>query len=91
MRDTLSKLLTKSVEHNFEKKLEKFKSDIRESERELEQMRNYLASTRSSRNSVLQAKKFEAAENLMRIRQFLGGFTIVAQYMQILKINELMN
>lgn len=90
MRDTLSKLLTKSVEHNFEKKLEKFKSDIRESERELEQMRNYLASTRSSRNSVLQTKKFEAAENLMRIRQFLGGFTVVAQYMQILKIDELM-
>ena len=90
MRDYLSKLLTKSVEHNFEKKLEKFKSDIRESERELEQIRHYIASSRSSRDSVLQTKKFEAAENLIRIRQFLCGFTAVVQYMQVLKIDELM-
>lgn len=90
MRDSLGKLLTKSVEHQFEKKLEKFKSEIRESEKELEQIRNYLASSRSSRNSLLQTKKFEAAENLIRIRQFLCGFTLVVQYMQILKIDELM-
>lgn len=38
-RSTISRFLTKSIEYQFEKKLEKFKSDIKESENELVQIR----------------------------------------------------
>lgn len=88
-RESLVKLLTKSIEHKFETELEKFKSDIREGEKELEQIRSYISSLRTSRDSVLQSKKFESAENLIAIRKFLSGFTMAVQYMQMLKVDEI--
>ncbi|MDK6380003.1 hypothetical protein [Citrobacter freundii] len=89
MRDTLGRYFSKAVEHKFEKKLEKFKADIRESEKELEQIREYIYSARSGRDSIIQTKKFEAAENLIKIRQFLYSFNLVNRYMQMIKIDEL--
>ncbi|WP_454777120.1 hypothetical protein [Klebsiella oxytoca] len=88
-RESLVKLLTKSIEHKFETELEKFKSDIREGEKELEQIRSYISSLRTSRDSVLQSKKFESAENLIAIRKFLSSFTMAVQYMQMLKVDEI--
>ncbi|MGS3344518.1 hypothetical protein [Citrobacter amalonaticus] len=90
LRDSLGKFFAKSIEHKFDTKLEKFKSDIREGEKELEQIRNYISSLRTSRDSALQSKKFEAAENLIKIRQFLSGMTMAVQYMQILNVKEIM-
>ncbi|HBV8971372.1 TPA: hypothetical protein MD887_005030 [Klebsiella oxytoca] len=88
-RESLGKLLTKSIDHKFETELEKFKSDIREGEKELEQIRSYISSLRTNRDSVLQSKKFESAENLIAIRQFLSSFTMAVQYMQMLKVDEI--
>lgn len=39
LRDSIGKYFTKSIEHNFETKIEKFKSEMREGEKELEQIR----------------------------------------------------
>lgn len=89
MRDTIGRYFSKAVEHKFDKKIEKFKADIRESEKELEQIRGYIYSARSGRDSIIQSKKFEAAENLIKIRQYLYGFNLVSRYLQMIKIEEL--
>lgn len=89
MRETLSKFFTKSVEHKFEKKLEVFKSGIRDSEKELEQIRTFIVSARRERDSILQAKRLEAAEVLMHLRQKLSQFTVMVEYLKMLKIDEL--
>lgn len=89
LRDVIRRYFTKSIEHKFEKEIERFKADIREGEKELEQMRTYLSSVRSGRDSLLQTKRFEAAENLIKIRQFLYCFNIVVVYMKILKVDEI--
>ncbi|QMV54208.1 hypothetical protein [Ewingella americana] len=89
MRETLSKFFTKSVDHKFEKKLEVFKSGIRDSEKELEQIRTFIVSARRERDSILQAKRLEAAEVLMHLRQKLSQFTAMVEYLKMLKIDEL--
>lgn len=89
LRDTIGRYFSKAVEHRFEKKMEKFKADIRESEKELEQIRGYIYSARSGRDSIIQSKKFEAAENLIKIRQYLYGFNLVCRYLQMIRIDDL--
>lgn len=88
MRETLSKFLTKSVEHKFEKKLEVFKADIRDSEKELEQIRTFIVSARRERDSILQSKRFESAEALLHLRQKLSQFSMLVEYLKIIKIDE---
>ncbi|EPX2739224.1 hypothetical protein ACWYD0_001896 [Klebsiella aerogenes] len=88
-RDSLGRFMTKSVEHRFDKKLEKYKSDIKENERELEQMRGYLSSVRSGRDSLIQIKSFESAETLIKARSYLNEFHLAVTYMQMFKVNEL--
>lgn len=89
LRDTLGRILTKTVEHNFNKRIETFKSDIRESENEIAQARAYISSARSGRDSIFQAKKIQAAESLILIRQFLYSFNVAVMYGKMLKIDEL--
>lgn len=90
MRSTLSKLITKSIEHSFEKKFEKFKADIRDNEKEVEQIRAFMVSARRERDSTLQLKRFEAAEILMRSRQFLSQFYMLTEYLKMLNMDEIM-
>ena len=90
MRSTLSRFFTKSVEYQFEKKFEKFKADIRDNEKELEQIRSFLVSARRERDSTLQLKRFEAAEILMRLRQALSELTMVVDYLKIIRVDEVM-
>lgn len=90
-RSTITKLIGKSIEHRFDKKIENFKSEIRDKEKELEQIRVFMASTRRERDSTLQTKRFEAAEILMRSRQFLGQFTMLVEYVKMLNMNEILD
>ncbi|MEI7236260.1 hypothetical protein WCT82_21175 [Pectobacterium carotovorum] len=90
MRTTLSRFFTKSVEYQFEKKFEKFKADIRYNEKELEQIRSFLVSARRERDSVLQLKRFEAAEILIRARQTLSEFSQIVEYVKVLNTDEIM-
>ncbi|MBJ3796768.1 hypothetical protein ACJYFV_13305 [Enterobacter asburiae] len=90
-RSALTKLIGKSIEHRFDKKIENFKSEIRDKEKELEQIRVFMASTRRERDSTLQTKRFEAAEILMRSRQFLGQFTMLVEYVKMLNMNEILD
>lgn len=90
VRASLSRFLTKSVEHQFEKKFEKFKADIRDNEKELEQIRAFLVSARRERDSALQLKRFEAAETMMRARQTLSELAPLVEYVKHLKTDEMM-
>lgn len=89
-RSTIAKLIGKSIEHRFDKKLENFKADIRDNEKEFEQIRAFMGSTRRERDSTLQAKRFEAAEILMHSRQFLGQFTMLVEYLKMLNMDEIL-
>lgn len=88
-RSTLAKFFTKSVEHHFEKKFEKFKAEIRDNEKELEQIRTFMSSARRERDSALQSKRFEAAESLLRSRQLIAEFSGLAEYLKILNTDEI--
>lgn len=88
-RDSFGRFMTKSVEHRFDKKLEKYKSEIKEGEKVIEQIRDYLSASRSGRDSLLLAKKIEAAESLIRVRKFLDEFNMAIFYMQMFKIDAL--
>ncbi|CQD76516.1 Uncharacterised protein [Yersinia intermedia] len=90
MRTTLSRFFTKSVEYQFEKKFEKFKADIRDNEKELEQVRNFLVLARRERDSALQLKRFEAAETMMRARQTLSELAPIVEYVKNLNTDEMM-
>jgi hypothetical protein len=90
MRDTLAKFFSKSVEHRFEKKLETFKADIRDNEKELDQIRSFLVSARRERDSAIQAKRREAAEILLRARHGLSQFSMLVEYMKILNGEQIL-
>ncbi|CAI1132899.1 hypothetical protein J8631_24775 [Serratia fonticola] len=89
-RETLMRFFTRSVEHQFEKKLESFKADIRDSEKELEQIRSFLVSARRDRDQALQAKRFEAAESMMHARKALAEFSMLVEYMKNLKTDAIL-
>ncbi|WP_054005576.1 hypothetical protein [Cypionkella psychrotolerans] len=90
LRDTIGKFFTKAVEHRFEKKLETFKAGIRDSERELDQIRSFLASARKDRDSAIQSKRLEAAEALLRTRNILSQFSMLVEYMKIINTEQLL-
>lgn len=90
MRDTIAKFFSKAVEHQFEKKIESFKADIRDNERELDQIRSFLVSARRERDSAIQAKRLEAAETLLRARDALSQFTMLVEYMKILNGEQIL-
>lgn len=89
-RDTIAKFFSKAIEHQFEKRLEAFKGELRDNEKELEQIRSFLVSARRDRDSALQAKRFEAAEILMRARHGLSQFSMLVEYMKILNVEEIL-
>lgn len=89
-RNVFGRFLTKSVEHHFDTKLEDFKAGIRSSEKELEQIRSFIASARSGRDQALQVKRFEAAESMMRARKALSEFSLLVEYMKGLNTDELL-
>nr|WP_314464583.1 hypothetical protein [uncultured Novosphingobium sp.] len=91
MRDTLARYLTKSVEHHFEERLEKFKGDIRGNEIELEQIRGFLTTAQRERDAAIQAKRLEAAESLLRERQVLSRLSMLIEYMKILNTDKMLD
>lgn len=84
LKDSIAKFLAKSVDHRFEKQIEAFRAEIREGEKELDQIRSFISSARGERHSILLAKKIEAAETLLRTRNFLSRFSVLVEYTKIL-------
>jgi hypothetical protein len=84
-RDAIGAFLTKSVEHRFERKLEVFRSEIREGEADLDQIRTYLTSAQRDRVASFQQKKLEAAEILLRARFVLSQMGMLVEFMKSFK------
>lgn len=90
MRDTVATFFSKAVEHRFEKQIEAFKAEIRNSEKELDQIRSFLASAQRERDSLIQAKRLEAAEILLRARHGLAQLSMLVEYMKILNTEKIL-
>lgn len=90
LRDTVTRYLTKSVEHRFEERLESFKADIRDNERELDQIRTFLVSAKMERDAVLQSKRLQAAETLLHARQALSQFSMLVEYMKYFNVEKML-
>lgn len=91
LRDALGGFFAKAIEHRFERKLEKFKSDIRNNEKELEQIRSFLVSSRRERDSAIQSRRLEAAEMLLRARHALAQLSMLVEYMKVLNTEQILN
>ncbi|WP_086639050.1 hypothetical protein [Acetobacter okinawensis] len=89
LRDTIGKFFAKAIEHQFEKKLETFKAGIRDNETELEHIRSFLVSARKDRDAVVQLKRLEAAEILLRARNTLSQLSMLVEYLKILNTDEI--
>ena len=100
LRETLAKYFSKSVEHRFEKKLEDAKAEIRAKERiidaqfsakekELNHITEFLSSLRRERNSLLQAKRIQAAELVLRACNVYAQLSMAAEMMKILNVDEI--
>lgn len=90
LRDTVAKFLSKSVEQRFETQMEKFKAEIRDNEKELNDIRSFLTSARRERDSAIQAKRLEAAETLLRARHSLSQLSMLVEYMKILNGEQIL-
>lgn len=89
-RDMFSKLFSKAIENRFEKQMESFKAEIRENENELHQIRSFLATAQRERDSAIQRKRLDAAENLLRARQSLSQLSILVEYMKVLNTDQML-
>jgi hypothetical protein len=89
-REAVTKFFIKAVEHSFEKRLESFKGEMRDNEKELEQIRAYLVTGRRDHDAAFQAKRFEAAEALVRARDALAQLSMLVEYMKILNTEEIL-
>ena len=73
------------------KKLEEFKADIRNDEKEREQIRSFLASDRRERGLAIQSRRLEAAEMLLRVRDAYAQLSILVEYMKVLNTEQILN
>lgn len=76
--------------NHFEKKIEKFRAEIRDNENELAHIRTFLVNAQRERDSLLQAKKLEAAESLLQLRQKVAQFSMAVEYLKILNAGEIL-
>ncbi|WP_306257374.1 hypothetical protein [Pararhizobium sp. IMCC21322] len=90
LRATIGKFFAKAVEHRFEKKLETFKAGIRDTEKELDQIRSFLVAARRDRDSAVQSKRLEAAETLLRARHAVSQLSMLVEYMKILNTEQIL-
>jgi hypothetical protein len=91
LRDAIAKFFSKIVEQRFEKKLEAFRGEMRDNERELDHIRSSLVSLRTGQDTILQSKRLESAETLMRARHLLSQLNMAVEYMKLLNTEEIMS
>lgn len=90
LRELISRYFMRSIEFQFEQKLEAIRSQIRTDEQELDQMRSFVLSAKRERDSAFQNKKIEAAETLLSARAVLAKFSIAVVYMKILNVENIL-
>lgn len=88
-RETLAKFFTKSVEHQFDLKLEIIKDQLLAKSTELDHIMTFMSSQKRERDSVLQAKNLEAAEITLRACDALAPLKMAVEFVKTLNIEEI--
>ena len=73
------------------KEIEKFKSSIRVEENARRDLSQQVSDLYSSQNAQLFSKKIEAAEDLLKARQSLAEYQVLALYMQVFDIPRILS
>jgi len=88
LRNTIKASIIKGVQHNFDKKIETLKSELRENEAEISSLRNGVLSGRENRQALLDRRRMEAAENVWTAVVELGKIKFLSQQMSILHFDK---
>lgn len=81
--------LFKAFSHRLEIKLEEVRGDIRKGEGELTSIRDYIFSRHRDRDLIVQSKKMEAAEVLLKMRDAAYQLSIAVNYIKFLDVDKL--
>lgn len=87
-RGPLSSFLLKAVEYRFEKSLQNDRALSLANEKELETIRSFLASRQSERQSILEIKRLEAAEQMMNAANVVSSLIVCVEVMKVIKIDK---
>lgn len=98
LRETISKFFTASVENRFELKLEAARAEFRKREialeasfsvkaKEFDHIISFLSAQKRERDTLIQQKKIDAAENLLRFCNKLSQLNTLVETMKIIKID----
>ncbi|MDQ0074511.1 hypothetical protein J2W34_006335 [Variovorax boronicumulans] len=82
--------LTASVKHEFDERLERFRSDLKDKESELQMLRNHALSGLKDRQSALQAKQFEAIDQLWAAWSSFAGLRLSLSIVGTMKYDEML-
>jgi len=89
-RSYLTKKLSASINHKYDKKLEEIKSNIRIQENQKNEIQSFISDLRTNRYNVLQSKKMEAAENLLINLNKISKLSMAAEYLKQLDIENIL-
>lgn len=87
-RGPLSSLFLKAVEYRFEKRLQDDRALSLANEKELEAIRSFLASRHIERQSMLEIKRLEAAEQMMKAAHVLSSLIVCVEVMKVIRIDK---
>jgi hypothetical protein len=76
--------ISKSVQHDFDVRLEKLRSDLRDKEAEISTLRNSVLSGSANRQALLDKRRFEAVEKVWAAVNDLGQLKSLSATMAIL-------
>ena len=89
-RNSITNFLADKISQRSIKKIEELKSDLRVSENLKRDLDKHIADSFENHSNLLCSKKMQAAEDLIKARQFLAQFHILTLYMQILDIPKIL-
>lgn len=84
-RSLISTRLTASVQHEFERKVENLRADLRSKETQIEALRSGALSSLMARETALGARRIQAVDQLWAAVQALGPATSVSATIAVLK------
>lgn len=87
LRDTIKSYLVKSVESSFAKELEELKSRLKRDEENHANIRNFLTTLRSDRDLLIQRRKMEAAETLIKLKDKIQTLGMLVELSKVLKFD----
>jgi hypothetical protein len=89
LKNFILQYLTKSISHEFNKKMEIFKSELQERRQDQQHFHELLLKTIMQENKELQSRKIIAADHLWNALLAMKKFSIAVKYLGTLNFNEI--